>query len=155
MKAIGKEVDNMGGVLKIWAIKPNEIVLNGNTVQLLNEGNIYELQVTQDTASMAITMESDFKGHTYLHEAHGFIAGYNSDSAGYLAEMSRIKKFVIICQDGLGNLVLLGRPTIPLKFTKKLDTGDTTAAKRGFEITFSGRVHFNEILLTASPFGLS
>ena len=47
MKAIGKEVDNMGGVLKIWAIKPNEIILKGNTVELLNEANVYPREIVK------------------------------------------------------------------------------------------------------------
>ena len=152
MKTIGRASENMGGIVTVWAIPLLQITLNGNRVTLGDTDQLFELQVTQESSGAKVNQKTDFSGTTFTHEISGFISGSDADAESYLAQMIRIKKFVVIARDSLGNFILYGRPQIPLRFCANFDTGETTASKRGFDFKFSGNVRYGPITLSESPF---
>ena len=153
MKKIGKELENMGGVVRLWAVDKWNISLLGSTALITNEDDVYCMDVTQDTSGAVLNQKTDFAGTTFLHEITGYVSGYNKDSETYINQMIRIKKFVVIYMDSNGTLVMLGTPDIPIRFSADFETGETNTSKRGYKLKFSGNVHFPPLRLSENPFG--
>ncbi len=152
MKKIGKELENMGGAVRLWAVDKWNISLLGSAAMITNEDDVYCMDITQDTSGAVVNQKTDFAGTTFVHEISGFIAGYNQDSESYINQMIRTKKFVVIYMDSNGTLVMLGTPDIPIRFSADFETGETNASKRGFKIKFSGNVHYPPVRLSENPF---
>ena len=152
MKKVGKELENMGGIVRLWAIDRWNISLLGNEAMITNEDAVFYMDITQDSGGAVVNQKTDFAGTTFTHEIAGFIAGYDQDSESYISQMIRIKKFVVIYMDSNGTLVMLGTPEIPIRFSADFETGETSSSKRGFKIKFSGNVHFPPLRLSENPF---
>ena len=152
MKNVGKEVENMGGIVRLWAMDRWNISLLGNAAMITNEDNVFYMGITQDSGGAVVSQKTDFAGTTFVHEISGFIAGYNQDSESYINQMIRIKKFVVIYMDSNCTLVMLGTPDIPIRFSADFETGETNTSKRGYKIKFSGNVHFPPLRLSENPF---
>ena len=152
MKKVGKELENMGGVVRLWAVDKWNISLLGRAAMITNEDDVYCIDITQDTSGAAVNQKTDFAGTTFLHEITGYVSGYDKDSEININQMIRIKKFVVIYMDSNGTLVMLGTPDIPIRFSADFETGETNASKRGFKIKFSGNVHFPPLRLSENPF---
>jgi len=153
MKKIGKELENMGGVVRLWAVDKWNISLLGSAAMITNEDDVYCMNITQDTSGAVLNQKTDFAGTTFLHEITGYVSGYNKDSETYINQMIRIKKFVVIYMDSNGTLVMLGTPDIPIRFSADFETGETNTSKRGYKLKFSGNVHFPPLRLSENPFG--
>ena len=152
MKKIGKELENMGGVVRLWAVDKWNISLLGSAAMITNEDDVYCMNITQDTSGAVLNQKTDFAGTTFLHEITGYVSGYNKDSETYINQMIRIKKFVVIYMDSNGTLVMLGTPDIPIRFSADFETGETNTSKRGYKVKFSGNVHFPPLRLSENPF---
>ncbi len=152
MKKVGKELENMGGVVRLWAVDKWNISLLGSAAMITNEDDVYCMNITQDTSGAVLNQKTDFAGTTFLHEITGYVSGYNKDSETYINQMIRIKKFVVIYMDSNGTLVMLGTPDIPIRFSADFETGETNTSKRGYKVKFSGNVHFPPLRLSENPF---
>ena len=152
MKKIGKELENMGGVVRLWAMDKWNISLLGSAAMITNEDDVYCINITQDTSGAVVNQKTDFAGTTFLHEITGYVSGYDKDSETYINQMIRIKKFVVIYMDSNGTLVMLGTPDIPIRFSADFETGETNTSKRGYKLKFSGNVHFSPLRLSENPF---
>ena len=153
MKKVGKELENMGGVVRLWAVDKWNISLLGSAAMITNEDDVYCMDITQDTSGAVVNQKTDFAGTTFLHEITGYVSGYDKDSELNINQMIRIKKFVVIYMDSNGTLVMLGTPDIPIRFSADFETGETNTSKRGYKIKFSGNVHFPPLRLSENPFG--
>ena len=153
MKKIGKDLENMGGVVRLWAVDQWNISLLGSAAMITNEDDVYCMNITQDTSGAVVNQKTDFAGTTFLHEITGYVSGYDKDSETYINQMIRIKKFVVIYMDSNGTLVMLGTPYIPIRFSADFETGETNTSKRGYKLKFSGNVHFPPLRLSENPFG--
>lgn len=142
----------MGGVIRLWAIPPSDITINGNSVVIDPADRVVAIEITQDTAGATIIPSTSFAGTTYKHEITGFSPGFDSETEAIMKEMMLQRRFVVIYTDAVDDLVVLGRPEIPIQFTAEFSTGFTSADKRGYKITFSGNVHYPPIRLSANPF---
>jgi len=152
MKTIKKQPENMGGVVRLWAIPPTAISLNGNIPTIASTENVVCLEISQDSTGAEILPQTGFAGTTYLHQINGFIAGFNEETEHIVNELIRRSRHVVIYLDSEGVPVLLGRPNIPVRFHAIFGTGPTTASARGYKISFSGKVHYPPIRLLANPF---
>ena len=152
MKKVGKELENMGGIVRLWAVDRWNISLLGSAAMITTQDEVYCIDITQDTSGAAVNQKTDFAGTTFLHEITGYVSGYDKDSELNINQMIRIKKFVVIYMDSNGILVMLGTPDIPIRFSADFETGETNASKRGFKIKFSGNVHFPPLRLSENPF---
>ena len=153
MKKVGKELENMGGVVRLWAVDKWNISLLGSAAMITNEDDVYCMDITQDTSGAIVNQKTDFEGTTFLHEITGYVSGYDNDSELNINQMIRIKKFVVIYMDSIGTLVMLGTPDIPIRFSADFETGETNTSKRGYKLKFSGNVHFPPLRLSENPFG--
>ena len=152
MKKVGKELENMGSIVRLWAVDRWNISLLGSAAMITTQDEVYCIDITQDTSGAAVNQKTDFAGTTFLHEITGYVSGYDKDSEININQMIRIKKFVVIYMDSNGTLVMLGTPDIPIRFSADFETGETNASKRGFKIKFSGNVHFPPLRLSENPF---
>ena len=152
MKKVGKELENMGSIVRLWAVDRWNISLLGSAAMITTQDEVYCIDITQDTSGAAVNQKTDFAGTTFLHEITGYVSGYDKDSEININQMIRIKKFVVIYMDSNGILVMLGTPDIPIRFSADFETGETNASKRGFKIKFSGNVHFPPLRLSENPF---
>ena len=152
MKKVGKELENMGGVVRLWAVDKWNISMLGNAAMIIKQDDVYSMDITQDTSGAVISQKTNFAGTTFLHEITGFVSGYDKDSEVNINQMIRIKKFVVIYLDSNGTQVMLGTPDIPIRFSADFETGETNASKRGFKIKFSGNVHYPPLRLSENPF---
>ena len=152
MKKIGKELENMGGVVRLWAVDKWNISLLGSAAMITNEDDVYCMDITQDTSGAVVNQKTDFAGTTFLHEITGYVSGFDKDSERNINQMIRIKKFVVIYMDSNGTLVMLGTPDIPIRFSADFETGETNTSKRGYKLKFSGNVHFPPLRLSENPF---
>jgi len=141
----------MGGVVRLWAIPPKDITINGNSAVLSSFDNVIEINMTQDTAGATILPATSFAGTTYKHEITGFIPGFESDTEAIIKDMMRQRRFVVFYMDSNGDRVLLGRPEIPIRFNAEFSTGLTPAEPRGYKISFSGNVHYPPVRLLSDP----
>ena len=142
----------MGGVVRLWAIPPSAIFLNGNIATINSNENVVCMEITQDSTGAEFSPQTGFAGTTYLHEITGFIPGFNEETEQIVNELLRLSRYLVIYMDSDGAAVLLGRPKIPIRFNATFGTGQTTASARGYKITFSGKVHYPPVRLSANPF---
>ena len=147
-----KQSENMGGVIRLWAIPPSDISLTGNFPSFISTDRVVQLDVTQDTAGAEIAPQSSFAGTTYKHEVTGFIPGFDAATKSIIGDLIRQKRFVVIYQDSNSGFVMLGRPEIPIKFSADFSTGSASASPRGYKIIFTGNCHEPPILLSGDPF---
>ena len=66
MKKVGKELENMGGVVRLWAVDKWNISLLGRAAMITNEDDVYCIDITQDTSGAAVNQKTDFAGTTFL-----------------------------------------------------------------------------------------
>ncbi len=141
----------MGGVVRLWAIPPMDITINGNRAVLSSFDNVVEINMTQDTAGAMVIPAHSFAGTTYKHEITGFIPGFDSETEKIVKDMMRQRRFVVFYMDSNEDRVLLGRPEVPIRFNAEFSTGLTPAEPRGYKISFSGNLHYPPIRLLSDP----
>jgi hypothetical protein len=152
MKTINKQPDNMGGVIKLWAIPKNAISLQDNVPTILSDADIVSCYIVPDTTSSTSDQSTTFAGTTFKHTISGLVPGFSAATIAIIGQMVRQLRYVVIYMDGDGQIVLLGRPEIPLMFDSKFTTGQTTSNLKHFKISFAGNVHYPPLLLNSNPF---
>ena len=138
MKTIQKPNDNLGGLLKIWAVPFGVFTIDGNTVNISNHTNIWEIYCSAN--SMEFTESSDLTsaGTHFNTIISGFIPNDHTTLQEAIAYMEP-RKWGVIYIDGNGNYKLAGNQTDPLRFTAEINTGKDTASLAGCSIQFSGK----------------
>jgi hypothetical protein len=150
MKHLNKSGDNLGGLLKIWAVPVSDFFLTGSNLLFISQANIWLLYCSPD--SMAFTEESEITsaGNHYNTEISGFIP---QDNAALQEALEYIvpRKWVVIFMDGNGNYKLAGNVTDPLRFTYKISTGQDTASLAGCQFSFAGKTKTHSMFVN-NPF---
>ena len=150
MKTINKPIDNLGGLLKIWAIPKSDFYIAGNIVTFPSPQNIYEIYCPPDSMSFSEQKQKSTSGIHYNTEVNGFIVGdtqNNQEAVNYMEP----KKWVVIFRDGNGNYKLAGLAGNPLVFTANLTTGNQTAQRAGYSFKFTGNTLARSIFIN-NPF---
>lgn len=138
MKTINKQTENMGGVLRLWAIPGSDITVAGNVVTIVSDTNMVNIYVREDSATFTEDISKSFAGTIYKVDLSSVVACDNSDTLKLINEMERRCKYLVIYQDGNGNYKLAGTVKTPLRFTAKATTGLGAAALNHYAISFSG-----------------
>ena len=73
MKTFSKPHDNLGGVLKVWAIPPSVVSVSGNTLSLSSTINIVEMYATSETLNAKIKTKHSTAGLVHEIEITGSI----------------------------------------------------------------------------------
>jgi len=138
MKTINKQPENMGGVLRIWAVPPSDISLSGNRMTFLSDTNLVDIYIQEDSASFTEDMSKSFAGTTYKVELSAIVPCDTSETLKQISDMERQSKYLVIYLDGNGNYKLAGTKPVPLRFSAKATTGSATSGLNHFSISFTG-----------------
>ena len=138
MKTINKQPENMGGVLRIWAVPPSDISISGNQVTILSDANIVDIYIQEDSANFSEEMSKSFAGTSYKVELSAIVPCDTSETLKQISDMERRSKYVVIYMDGNGNYKVAGTKPVPLRFSAKATTGSGTSGLNHFSISFTG-----------------
>ena len=138
MKQLNKPADNMGGLIKIWAIPSDQVTVSGKTVTIASTDNMYEVYCAEDTMQHSVPAELTNAGTYYNTILKGFSPGVTEDMEAALEYMDG-RKWVVLFMDGNGYYKLAGSKEQPLRLSANVDTGQMTTDRAGCNFTFSGR----------------
>ena len=150
MKQLNKPVDNLGGLIKIWAIPSKQFLTAGNSFSVGDTNNIYELYCSPDSMSYNSTSVKSDEGILYNTTVKGFAPGVTAELETALKEMMT-QKWVIITMEGNGKYLLAGSKRFPLSLSSRMDTGNDTFIRAGCEFTFTGKIP-QALRVVANPF---
>ncbi len=137
MKHLNKPSDNLGGLLKIWAVPPTDIVIGINTVYFITTENIIEIYCSPGSLSFTEKATQEKYGLGYKNELNAFIPKDRPDVLQIINQMSS-RKWVVILLDQNEQFKVAGTPEIPLRVSFDLDTGADTPDRNGHSISFYG-----------------
>lgn len=139
MKTINKQSENMGGILKLWAVPSSDISVSGNQITFLRETNLIEINLQQDSGYFTEELSESFAGTIYKAEITAILPGDTPEKVQIIGEMERRRKYLVILQDGNGNYKLAGTREVPLRFSARANTGTGAAALNQYSISFTGK----------------
>jgi hypothetical protein len=137
MKTISKPGDNLGGLIKLWAIPKAVVSVLGRTVSVSSSADVYEIYCTPGSMSLAEPHQRDERGVHYNAEFLGFVPR-DSETVRNAIEDMETKPYAVLFQDGNGEFKLSGSNTEPLRFSAVLTTGIDTQERAGYQIRFAG-----------------
>jgi hypothetical protein len=138
MKTINKQTENMGGVLRLWAIPPSDVSVTGNQVTILTDANMVDIYTREDSASFSEELTRSFAGTAYNIELSAIVPCDTAETVKQISDMERRCKYLVIFMDGNGNYKLAGTKPVPLRFSAKATTGSDTAGLNHYSISFTG-----------------
>ena len=138
MKYLNKSGDNLGGLLKIWAVPFGVFTIDGNTISITSQTDIFEINCSADSMEFTESTEVTPAGIHYNTVISGIIPQDNAALQEATAWMEP-RKWIVIFMDGNGNYKLAGNQTDPLRFTAEINTGKDTASLSGCSFKFSGK----------------
>ena len=137
MKHLNKPSDNLGGLLRIWAVPPTDIAISFNSISYLTTDNIIQLYCSPGSISFSEKESQEKYGIAYKNELNAFIPKDSSDVLRIINQMSG-RKWVVILLDQNEQFKVAGTPKIPLRVSFDLDTGADTSDRNGHSISFYG-----------------
>jgi len=149
MKTILNQSENMGGVVKIWAIPSLDYSIATETLQILNQDNMVEIYIQEDSCAL---IEDDIAGGAFKTEIVAQVPCDHPDTITIIKQMERVKKYNVILVDGNGNYKLAGSKSVPLRFSAKLTTGATTASLNHYAISFLAKAITTRAVFINNPF---
>ena len=137
MKHLNKPSDNLGGLLKIWAVPPDDIIISFNAANFRSTANIIEMYCSPGSISFTEKATQEKYGLGYKNEINAFIPKDSEETQAIINDMSG-RKWVVILLDQNEQFKVAGTPEIPLRVSFDLDTGTDTPDRNGHSISFYG-----------------
>ena len=137
MKHLNKPSDNLGGILKIWAIPPDDIIIGFNTANFITTANIIEMYCSPGSISFTEKESQEKYGLGYKNEINAFIPKDSPEVQSIINDMTG-RKWVVILLDQNEQYKVAGTPEIPLRVSFDLDTGSDTPDRNGHSVSFYG-----------------
>ena len=150
MKTINKPGDNLGGLLKIWAVPQQVLSLNGKTVIISSSEDVYQIYCTPETIIATETSKPSEAGTFYEITIQGFIPKDTEELSDAVNDMNN-RPYYIIYQDGNGNFKLAGTTGEALRLNASLSSGKQESDRAGYTISFSGKTLSRSVFVT-NPF---
>ena len=150
MKQLNKPKDNLGGLLKIWAIPPDDITISFNTANFRTTANIIEMYCSPGSISFAEKATLEKYRVAYKNELNAFIPKDYPETQAIIIDMIG-RKWVVIMLDQNEYYKVAGTPEIPLRVSFDLDTGADTADRTGHTVSFYG-TQISKAKFIADPF---
>lgn len=150
MIQLSKSSDNMGGLLKLWAVPTSDFYINGQNIVFSDTNNIYELYCSAESLAYKESSKRTRAGIQYKCSVSGFIPKDTEEVQLVLNKME-YHLYVVIFQDGNGNYKLSGTAFYPLRLSASLNTGKQTRDRAGYEIQFVGETISRAIFIN-NPF---
>ena len=149
MKTIQKRGENMGGIVKLWAIPPSDCTIEAMNMTILSGTNMVEIYIQEDSGCF---IEEDITGPAFKTEIVGQVPCDHPHSLAIITLMERTLKYNVIFQDGNGNYKLAGTKSVPLRFSAKLVTGATSSSLDHYAISFLAKVITSRAVFIEDPF---
>jgi hypothetical protein len=137
MKHLSKPSDNLGGLLFIWAVPPDDIVVSFNTANFRTTDNIIEIYCSPGSISFTETATQEKYGLGYKNEINAFIPKDSAEVQVIITDMTG-RKWVVVFLDQNGQFKVAGTPEIPLRVSFDLDSGADMADRSGHSVSFYG-----------------
>lgn len=137
MKHLNKPSDNLGGLLSIWAVPPDDITISFNTANFRTTANIIEMYCSPGSISFTENESQEKYGLGYKNQLNAFIPKDSVETQAIINTMSG-RKWVVILLDQNEQFKVAGTPEIPLRVSFDLDTGSDTADRNGHTVSFYG-----------------
>ncbi len=150
MKTLNKPGDNLGGILKLWAIPYGTFSTQGATINFINQDNIWQIYCSPESIDFSENSELSASGLIYNTELRGFIPQDNASLQTALAYLDP-RKWAVIFIDGNGKYKLAGNQNDPLRFSSELNTGKETASLAGCSFKFYGKTKYRSVFIN-NPF---
>jgi len=150
MIQLSKPSDNMGGLLKLWAVPKSDFYINGQNIVFTTTDNIYQLYCSSESLAYKEPSKRTISGIHYNCSVSGFIPKDSEEIQLALNKME-YRLYVVIFQDGNGNYKLSGTGFYPLRLSASLKTGKQTSDRAGYEIQFLGETLSRAVLIN-NPF---
>lgn len=149
MKTINKQAENMGGVIRIWAIPQKDYSLSGETLTINEDANMVEIYTKEDSSAFS---EDPIDGSAFKTEITAIVPCDNQATITIIRQLERVLKYNVIFQDGNGNFKLAGNKDVPLRFSAKMVTGSTAAALNHYAISFLAKAIKERAVFISDPF---
>jgi len=150
MKQLNKPTDNLGGLLKIWAIPTNVFTLLGTSLILSDTSDIVQLFGSPGTMSVEEQTERTTSGIHYNTSVAVFIPGDSPEIRSALLDMQG-RKFAVLFLDGNENYKLAGEPNYPLRMNSAMKSGMDESQRPGYELHFTGKTILPSVFVN-NPF---
>jgi len=150
MKQLNKPSDNMGGLLKIWAVPPTEITIGTNSVSFSTTDNIVAMYCSPGSMSFTEKESDEKAGKIYKTELSAFIPKDTPEAQVIINDMNR-RKWVVISLDQNEQFKVAGTVAIPLRVSFDLATGADTPDRNGHTVTFYGS-QVSKAMFISDPF---
>jgi hypothetical protein len=151
MKTLSKPSDNLGGMLRLWAVPPSSVVsLLGGTLQMTGLDDITQIYMTPESMSADCLQKRSSAGLYYETVVKGFTPRIREETGQLLDEMAG-HLYVVVLLDGNGQYQVAGTPQEPLRFSFTARTGQAVSDLNGYELTFE-RSCTTPFVQVANPF---
>ena len=150
MKQLNKPSNNLGGLLKIWAVPPDDITISINTTNFKSTANIIEMYCSPGSLSFTEKESQENYGLGYKNGINAFIPKDSPETQAIINDMIG-RKWVVIMLDQNEYYKVAGTPEIPLRVTFDLDSGADTADRNGHTVSFYGN-QISKARFIADPF---
>lgn len=148
MRTINKPTEsNLGGVVKVYAIRKEDVVWIGTDSFLLSTAdNVRLIYCTPETVSFS-EEQGNRDGNDYFDMLlQGFVPGDSDTVREAIMEMAG-RKYLVLFEDGNGLYKLAGTLNYHLVFSSSFSTGANTSDRRGHTITFRGKATTKAIFI--------
>jgi hypothetical protein len=150
MKQLNKASENMGGLVKLWAIPKEIVTVSGTTVTVSSENPVVEMYCSPGSMGISEPPNNSRAGIFYETQVSGFVPAINSSNKAVIDEMQG-RKYVVVFIDGNGQCKLAGTATNPLRCFATAVTGTDEANRAGYQVVFSGETLSPSVFIT-NPF---
>lgn len=137
MKTINKPSDNLGGLIKIWAIPSNVFSITGKNIFISDLTNVYQIYCSPESMDFKEPIQNDGSGNHYKPSLTGFVPKDTEDS---LKDISYIEQrlWAIVFMDGNGSFKVTGNQHEPVKVSFVVDTKKQTSQRAGYSLRVYG-----------------
>jgi hypothetical protein len=132
---MSKPLENLGGLIKIWAVPPSDIIVAGFDVAILSTSNIIELYCSPESMQMTESNKSEQASVVYDTEITATIPGDSSETLSLLNQLSG-RKWIVILLDQNEQFKASGTNSIPHRFSFDFSSGKAISDLNSHEISF-------------------
>ncbi len=160
MKTLSREIDNLGGLSRLWCIPPSmiiEILPERSTgyhfLQVYSLGSAWAIHAIPESLEYIETEKQADAGTIYEASITGRLAKDCPELHQSLKSL-RPKPWVVVYQDQNGSFKLVGSPNEPLWFSTELRTSASYAGLNHVRFSFSGSLTIPARFLRQLPEGM-
>lgn len=141
MKNISKPSghNNLGGLLKVWAIPPTDISISGKSLTIDSTINVVQLFCIDETGSFVCEKKTKDGNVYYEVTLGGVTISTTTADEDLLVELEQ-RKWVVVIEDGNNRYKVFGTPTERLSFFSDEQSGEKTADRNQVAFKFAGNL---------------